>query len=99
MKCLNLILLYVSDEHKMIVIHPDPESLKQKEARGAISNKWDSLIRQNRLFIIQQGIENTSWNQIKTIISKKNSIFNNINSRNCMFSTTSDINEYKLLDN
>ena len=53
-----------SSDHKIIVIHPEPERLKST-ARGAIRYKWEGLKKQNRLTIIPKRIEKTNWQEIK----------------------------------
>lgn len=92
--------LYISSEHKIFIIHPNPEILK-KEVRGAISEKWDSWIQNNKLSIIKKKIEEVSWSQIKKIMlttfpaSKKNIL--NRKEVDCIFSTTADFNTNNIM--
>jgi hypothetical protein len=53
-----------SSDHRIIVIHPEPETLK-KTARGVIINGWGEWINPNKLTIIKKRIEETSWQDIK----------------------------------
>lgn len=52
-----------SSDKKIIIIHPEPKRLKSV-ARGSISNKWDGLIEEKKLSLIEKPIENTSWQDI-----------------------------------
>jgi hypothetical protein len=54
---------YSSPDHKITIIHPAPEKLK-RAARGAISNKWDEWISQNRLIILPKRIQEITWSDI-----------------------------------
>ncbi|MDV2503677.1 MAG: SIR2 family protein [bacterium] len=56
--------VYSSPDRKIILVEPKPERLK-KGARGAMTNNWDELIRQNKLVIVQKGVEETSWQEIE----------------------------------
>jgi hypothetical protein len=59
--------IYSSSDKKMIVIHPDPNRLKNG-ARGTISNSWDQLSIDGKLVPISKGIEQTTWPDIETLI-------------------------------
>ena len=61
--------LYKNEDNKIILIHPRPESCKMK-SRGAISNKWDSWIKGDRLRIIPKGAEEITWAEIKDNIAR-----------------------------
>lgn len=52
-----------SKEAKMLIIHPDIEELK-RTVRGAIINNWDSWYKNDKLFLIEKGIEDLSYNDI-----------------------------------
>jgi hypothetical protein len=54
---------YSSTDHKITIIHPAPEKLK-RAARGAISNKWNSWISQNRLVVLAKKVEEITWSEI-----------------------------------
>ncbi|MBW8042607.1 MAG: hypothetical protein FVQ85_21790 [Planctomycetes bacterium] len=56
--------LYSNDENLVVLIHPRPDSCMQN-ARGAISNKWDSWLKSNRMKIVTAGAEDISWDIIK----------------------------------
>ena len=59
--------IYSSSDKKMIVIHPDPNRLKNG-ARGAISNDWDNLLKNGKLIPIRKSIEQATWQDIKSSI-------------------------------
>lgn len=59
--------IYSSSDKRIIVIHPDPNRLKNG-ARGAISNDWDNLLKDGKLILISKGIEQTTWQDIKCSI-------------------------------
>jgi hypothetical protein len=61
--------IHSRSDHRMIVVHPEPEKLRRK-ARGAISNNWDEWKRQNKLTIIPKRIEETSWHEIRDRLFK-----------------------------
>ncbi len=61
--------IYSSSDHKITIVHPEPEKLK-RVARGAISNKWDDWKNMNKLTIVPKGIEQTSWQEIRNILFK-----------------------------
>ena len=50
-------------DHRMVVVHGDVEALVEG-ARGAIANKWGSLIRDGRLRVIEKWIADASWADI-----------------------------------
>ena len=54
-----------SSEHKVTIVDPKPEKLK-RTARFAISSKWDEWINDDKLIIISKGIEETSWQDIRS---------------------------------
>jgi hypothetical protein len=56
--------LFKSVKNKIIVIHPEPEKLK-KNARPAISNQWNYLIKNNALQVIPKMIQHVTWEDIK----------------------------------
>ncbi len=55
-----------SSDHKIIVIHPNPERLKSG-ARPAIRNKWETFEKQNKLISISKRIEEVNWKEIKEL--------------------------------
>jgi len=59
--------IYSSSDKRIIVIHPDPNRLKNG-ARGAISNHWNNLLRDQKLVAVSKGIEQTAWQDIKSLI-------------------------------
>jgi hypothetical protein len=59
---------YNNPENKIVVIHPRPTELKEN-ARGSISNKWDHWIDAQRLLLLSNRIEETSWDDIKSILN------------------------------
>jgi len=61
--------VYSSQQNVMVVIHPDPNSLKMG-ARGAISKNWDNWLQSDRLVLVQKCIEETSWKDIYDAIKK-----------------------------
>lgn len=61
--------IYSSSNRKITVVHPEPEKLKCA-ARGAISNKWDEWIKQNKLIVCQKRIEESSWQDITNNLFK-----------------------------
>ncbi|MGB8657720.1 MAG: SIR2 family protein [Candidatus Zixiibacteriota bacterium] len=54
--------MYSSSDHRIVIIHPEPEKLKSP---SRISKYWDEWTQQNRLIIIPKPIEKTSWDDIK----------------------------------
>jgi len=52
-----------SAHRKITIVHPDPGELRTG-ARGAIRNKWDEWINQDRLRIIAKTVQHTSWQEI-----------------------------------
>jgi len=61
--------VYLSPDKRILLIHPDPEKLKNS-ARGAISKRWDELINQKKLTILQKKIEETTWQDIRDSLLK-----------------------------
>ena len=59
--------IYSSSDKRIIVIHPNPNRLKNG-ARGAISNHWDNLLRDQKLVAVSKGIEQTAWQDITSLI-------------------------------
>jgi hypothetical protein len=59
--------IYSSSDKRIIVIHPNPNRLKNG-ARGAISNHWDNLLRDQKLVAVSKGIEETAWQDITSLI-------------------------------
>ena len=59
--------MYKSDGNNLIVIHPEPDELKNY-ARGSISNKWEKWIEEKKLKVIEKKIENTNWTDIKELL-------------------------------
>ena len=59
--------LYSSDNHRIIVIDPNPETLKNKYL-SSISNKWNKLLCKKKLRILSQGVEKTSWKELRGIL-------------------------------
>jgi len=59
--------LYSSQKNKITVIDPNP-NLKNA-ARGAISNKWDNWINDDKLTFLQTKLEEISWKDIKNNLS------------------------------
>src|SRR3990170_7564928 len=59
--------LYSSNNRRIIVVDPRPETLKNKYL-SSISNKWDILISTNKLRVLPKGIKQTSWQEIKNIL-------------------------------
>lgn len=57
--------IYSSSDHKMFIVHPEPEKLK-RIARFAISENWDVWNTQNKLIVITKPIEDTSWQDIRS---------------------------------
>jgi len=56
---------YTHPDNKIILIHANPEQLKN-DARGSIKNKnWDHWIEKDKLRIIAKWIQKTSWDEIK----------------------------------
>lgn len=55
---------HASEKNVMVVIHPEPESLKAR-ARGSISKNWDRWVQSNRLVLVEKTIEDTSWKDIR----------------------------------
>jgi len=59
--------LYSSQsDRRIILIDPHPETLKNKNS--IISNKWDELIKANKLKVLQKGIENVCWQDLKYLL-------------------------------
>jgi hypothetical protein len=56
-----------SYDHRITIIDPKPERLK-KTARGIIINGWGERINENKLTIIPKGIEEISWQDIKSYL-------------------------------
>jgi len=56
--------LFKSTKNKIIVIHPEPDKLI-KNARPAIHNQWDYLLKNKALQIIPKMIQNVNWDDIK----------------------------------
>jgi hypothetical protein len=61
--------IYSSGDHRITIIHPKPEKLR-RAAMGAISNKWDDWLHQDKLCIIPKAIERTSWHDIRKSLFK-----------------------------
>ena len=55
---------YKSRSKRIVVINPDIEDLK-KNARGSVRNKWDSWLAMDKLRVVEKGIQDTNWNEIK----------------------------------
>jgi hypothetical protein len=55
---------YESRNKRIVIINPKMNDLKDN-ARGSISNKWDSWIKEGKLKTIEKGIENVTWEEIK----------------------------------
>jgi len=62
--------IYSSLKHRVIIIHPNPENLKEK-ARRALTKNWDDLIKQRKLILISKKIEDTSWQELKEKLLKQ----------------------------
>jgi len=58
-----------SDHNEIVVIHPEPDSLKRR-ARPAISKNWDRWLQSKRLVLVPKWIQETSWKDIKDAIKK-----------------------------
>jgi hypothetical protein len=58
---------YKSRNKRIIIIDPNMDGLKDK-ARGSISNKWDGWIKEGKLKTIEKGIENVTWDEIKSYL-------------------------------
>jgi hypothetical protein len=56
--------MYSSPEHRLIIIHPKPEELIEK-ARTPTGWQWKNWVAKKKLEIIQNGIEKTSWCDIR----------------------------------
>ncbi len=56
--------LYKDRQHKIVVIHPDPENLLSHNARVAIRKAY-SGIAHNNFLTIPKYIQDTSWKEIK----------------------------------
>lgn len=52
-----------SKQHRMVVIHAEPEKL-QKGARGAISKNWNNWLENKKLVLVQKWIECVSWEEV-----------------------------------
>lgn len=61
--------IYSLEEKHIIIIHPDPEDLLNS-ASGAISRKWNSWIKSNKLLLISKGIEEVKWPEVKEKIAR-----------------------------
>lgn len=53
--------------HKVAIIHPDPERLRD-HSRPAISGSWDQWTEQNKIRLISKLIEESSWEEIKSVL-------------------------------
>lgn len=60
--------IYSATDKKIIVIHQEPDDLKDA-ARGAIQSKWDDLVNGERLFLIGKKFEDTHWEEISNSLS------------------------------
>jgi len=58
---------YRARNKKIIVIHPNPESLKFN-SRPAIAGKWNGWLNSESLKIIPKYIENVSWSEIMNVL-------------------------------
>lgn len=58
-----------SEKKHAVIIHPDPKDLLNS-ARGAISRKWTSWCKSNKLLVIPRGIEKVTWSEIKEMIAR-----------------------------
>jgi hypothetical protein len=63
--------MYKSKENRIIVIHKSPSELFDY-ARNAIKKHWASWEVRKRLHFIRKNIEDTSWAEIKEVLSTKN---------------------------
>ncbi len=59
--------IYSNSQNKLIIMHPRLENLKL-HARGSISNKWDSWIKEKRLFTIEKYIEESTKEDIINLL-------------------------------
>lgn len=59
--------MYSSYNHRIVVIHPNPENLKNNSL-GSIANKWEYWKKQEKLLLIPKSIENLSWHDIQDIL-------------------------------
>ena len=59
---------YSSLNNRIVVIHPEQHKLKSG-ARGSISNKWDHWIKAKRLLPIEKPIEDTSWQDVQSLLA------------------------------
>lgn len=62
--------IYSSLKHRVIIIHPNPEILKEK-ARPVLAKNWDDLIKQQKLILISKKIEDVSWQKLKKKLLKE----------------------------
>ncbi|MCK4339262.1 MAG: SIR2 family protein [Candidatus Cloacimonetes bacterium] len=58
---------YSNDKNKFILIHKNPDGLKDK-ARGAIRMKWDNWIQEKKLLIIKKWFEDVKWEELKVLL-------------------------------
>lgn len=62
--------IYSSLKHRVIIIHPNPEILKEK-ARHVLAKNWDDLVKQQKLILISKKTEDTSWQELKEKLLKE----------------------------
>ncbi len=56
--------MYSAPGRRIVVIGPEAEKLI-RNARDAISKKWEDWIKQGKLIILSRGVEEVSWQEIK----------------------------------
>jgi len=56
--------IYSDQKNRIIIIHPNPEKLKE-QSRPAITSKWDEWLKSKTMKIIPEFIQNVSLAQIK----------------------------------
>lgn len=53
--------------HRVVIIHHDPDRLKD-QSRPLISRSWDKWKEENKMKLISSKIEQTSWEEIKSVL-------------------------------